>query len=112
MKCNFQNISEGVLKCTQCDFVLKTNQHPDKAYRNCRKEGERPGIIEQAKQVVKEYTVHIVNGAEYVTEEEKHSRLDICGQCEHFEAAQCKLCTCFMNAKAELKTAKCPIGKW
>lgn len=47
---------------------------------------------------------------ESVTEE----RLEICKGCpELFQPTyQCKKCGCFMTAKAQLKLAKCPLGKW
>lgn len=112
MKCKFETISEGIHKCSQCGFTLKTNQLPEKVYRNCRPERDKPSIIEQGKELLKTYATHIITGSEYVTEEEKQQRLKICGRCEHFEENHCKLCTCAMNVKAELKTAKCPIGKW
>jgi hypothetical protein len=40
-------------------------------------------------------------------------RLDICGSCEEFSITrQCKKCKCFMDMKAQLETAVCPLGKW
>lgn len=43
---------------------------------------------------------------------DKESRLAICRLCEHFEANHCRLCSCYMPAKAALATASCPAGKW
>jgi hypothetical protein len=43
---------------------------------------------------------------------ERESRLAICRACEQFEADHCKLCGCYMPAKAALATACCPAGKW
>jgi hypothetical protein len=41
-------------------------------------------------------------------------RLKICAQCEYFGklANQCKLCGCFMDVKARLLEAECPMEKW
>lgn len=39
-------------------------------------------------------------------------RLKICGTCKHWVASRCKVCGCFMEAKARFKALKCPIGKW
>jgi hypothetical protein len=45
------------------------------------------------------------------------SRFDICRACEHaieYPAGQlqCDVCKCWMNVKARLPNAQCPIGKW
>lgn len=44
----------------------------------------------------------------------KNERLAICKGCEFFVEAssRCDQCGCFMNYKALLPNAKCPIGKW
>ncbi len=41
-------------------------------------------------------------------------RLQICSTCPQFIKAtkQCKKCGCFMNLKAKLENATCPINKW
>jgi hypothetical protein len=41
-------------------------------------------------------------------------RLAICGGCEAFDADQqrCRSCGCFMNGKAKIAAAVCPINKW
>ncbi len=51
---------------------------------------------------------------EYVTEEEKNKRLDICKACPELVklTTTCKQCGCFMAAKAKLAEASCPLGKW
>lgn len=42
------------------------------------------------------------------------SRIEICMSCEHIEkrSGRCKLCGCFVRAKAMLNGQACPIGKW
>lgn len=42
------------------------------------------------------------------------TRMAICRACPELwkHTEQCKKCGCFMNAKARLENAKCPIGKW
>ena len=44
----------------------------------------------------------------------KRERLKLCDQCEYFErlARKCKLCGCFMDLKAHLLEAECPVQKW
>jgi hypothetical protein len=46
--------------------------------------------------------------------EVKEQRLAICKGCEFFveKTAKCESCGCFMNYKALLPNAKCPLGKW
>lgn len=41
-------------------------------------------------------------------------RLDVCSTCPQFIKAtkQCKKCGCFMNLKAKLENATCPLGLW
>lgn len=41
-------------------------------------------------------------------------RLKVCEGCADFAhlSRQCKLCWCFMDLKAKMLEAKCPIGKW
>jgi len=43
-----------------------------------------------------------------------NQRYSICLQCPELLqiTKQCKKCGCFMNMKAKLESAKCPIGKW
>jgi hypothetical protein len=51
---------------------------------------------------------------EYVSEEEKNKRLDLCKSCPELIklTTQCKKCGCFMSLKTKLAVAVCPIGKW
>lgn len=48
------------------------------------------------------------------TTDVKSSRLQICKQCDKFEKSidRCTECGCFMQVKAAIKQAKCPLGKW
>jgi recombinational DNA repair protein RecR len=40
-------------------------------------------------------------------------RLQTCRSCEHFlKSERCALCGCFMPAKARVKLATCPDGRW
>lgn len=49
-----------------------------------------------------------------VSDEEAHTRLNICKACPELIKAthQCKKCGCIMNLKVKLAAAECPIGKW
>ena len=39
-------------------------------------------------------------------------RLKICETCVYFTGRRCRLCGCFMKAKARIPTEVCPIGRW
>lgn len=41
-------------------------------------------------------------------------RLKVCEQCEYFArlTRQCRLCSCFMDAKTKILEAECPMQKW
>jgi len=49
-----------------------------------------------------------------VPEDTFNHRFEICKNCPSLIKItnQCKKCGCFMNAKAKLPHATCPIGKW
>lgn len=49
-----------------------------------------------------------------VADEVKDQRLAICLECPRLIKAtkQCKECGCFMDVKARLFDADCPLGKW
>lgn len=42
------------------------------------------------------------------------ARLDVCISCPYFEKAsgRCRICGCFMKAKAKVALAECPAKKW
>jgi len=44
----------------------------------------------------------------------KEERLEVCNSCERYdkESTRCKECGCFMEYKAFIPFAKCPLGKW
>lgn len=50
----------------------------------------------------------------FATYEKKTERLKICQTCSDYIADKdrCSKCGCFMQNKASLEAAKCPINKW
>lgn len=111
MQCKFITISENQHRCETCGFVIKTEQSPERVYRNCRPNGEKPRVLEMAKQFVTATVKEIVS-TESVSPETVDLRRKICGECEHFRENRCNLCGCFVQLKIEYATAKCPINKW
>ena len=51
---------------------------------------------------------------QYVSQEIRDSRKNICATCEHYNPRwkQCKLCGCQMQIKTNLASSKCPVHKW
>lgn len=51
---------------------------------------------------------------ERASEEVAEKRFSICKSCPELIklTKQCKKCSCFMELKTKLESAKCPIGKW
>lgn len=49
-----------------------------------------------------------------VSDEEYDRRLDVCYLCEHYEEndKRCKLCGCYVVAKAKFEVSSCPALKW
>ena len=39
-------------------------------------------------------------------------RLKVCKACPHLTGTRCTVCGCFMNVKAGLNGATCPLKKW
>lgn len=70
---------------------------------------DKPSIAQRMKNFSKEIGNWVKEGAEIV---DPSSRLEICERCEHYKNGLCEACGCFMQAKARLATASCPIGKW
>jgi hypothetical protein len=55
----------------------------------------------------------VLNGKPLIASMEKaKARLDICAACEFFNKDRCSKCGCFMNKKAHLDAAQCPMNKW
>jgi hypothetical protein len=51
---------------------------------------------------------------EYLNDEDFNKRLNVCKVCPFFIniSKQCSRCGCFMNLKAKMSHATCPIGNW
>ena len=58
-------------------------------------------------------TTQLLRGG-LATEDQAKARTRICRHCEHYDkpSGRCKLCGCFVEAKAKVKHAKCPDNRW
>ena len=75
-----------------------------------------PSVFQQARNLAKQAWL---SGADFAkgkpllsTAEKAQARLDICAGCEFFSQGRCSKCGCFMDKKAHLEAAQCPINKW
>ena len=79
---------------------------------------ELPGLVNMAKSLAGtagDVLKGVVAGqGMLVTQETYDERMAICETCPLFrkEDKRCTECGCYMEAKARLKKAKCPIDKW
>jgi len=74
---------------------------------NCNKKNIVSRTIETIKEKINETIV---------TDEAFNQRINICQKCTFYSAdgmsPRCLQCGCFLDAKARLSDAKCPIDKW
>jgi hypothetical protein len=74
-----------------------------------------PSLAQQAKNLVNFASQVATNkGPMFVSDEVKEQRLNICKECEHYDASQirCKSCGCFLLTKASFSLDSCPLQKW
>lgn len=77
-----------------------------------------PSVFQMGRNVVKQgwlTAVGLAKGQPLLSSAEKAAaRLEICKNCEFFDALpqRCKKCGCYMTAKANLEHSACPISKW
>jgi hypothetical protein len=75
-----------------------------------------PSIFQQARNLAKQAWISgtgVLQGKAFLTTAEKaYARLEICKTCEFFKDSRCLKCGCFMEKKAHVELATCPINKW
>ena len=76
------------------------------------KEPSMPSVFQQAKNFTKAVAKHAMNGGQGVPPAVKKSRLDLCSGCEFLSGDRCSKCGCFVSAKTDWASERCPIGKW
>ena len=71
-------------------------------------------FLDKVKNVIKETSTYLANGARNVPIEEYKRRADICNTCVHFvhSKSTCGVCGCLMHIKAKWQTSDCPKNKW
>lgn len=62
---------------------------------------------------LKDVATDFVKGEmEYVTQEVRTKRIEVCELCVENSMRICKVCGCAIPLKTTLKKASCPLGKW
>ena len=73
-----------------------------------------PSFLQMVKTFAKEITQFVKTGAEVVDVSTYTTRLGECNRCEYLkrDSMRCLACGCLLQAKARMKSAHCPEGKW
>lgn len=76
-----------------------------------------PSLFQQARNLAKQVwvssTATLLQGKPLLASAEKsYARMQICQGCEFYRDTRCLKCGCFMEKKAHLDAATCPINKW
>ena len=77
-----------------------------------------PSLLKQGKNLA-EFSFELIKnaiqtGALQVSDEVKNQRLEICRNCDKYDAEQirCIECGCFLQTKTSFSLDSCPLGKW
>ena len=73
-----------------------------------------PSVTQMGKNLASSVFDYAKSGFKNTDDEKYEKRLEVCGGCESFEhsSSRCRECGCFMEIKAKMESAKCPLGKW
>lgn len=114
------------MKCDECDIDMFSSS--DKRTYLCKKCGKMTRVEQKEKNGRPTFSSAIQTASSFmetmkdfatsgfkVSDDEKYQkRIEICMGCDSFDkqALRCTECTCFMQTKAKIDSAKCPLGKW
>lgn len=83
---------------------------------NCVEELKLPGMLEMAKNLMRDGTQIVKNAASgnstIVEDSVRDSRWSTCMSCPRLQNDRCLECGCFMKIKVAFVTSKCPLDKW
>jgi len=75
--------------------------------------GTAPSIFQKARNLATTMGDFANSGFKVADEEVYNKRMEICRGCDRFENNRfCKECGCFMDLKAKIEVAECPLDKW
>lgn len=64
---------------------------------------------------LRDIAIQVINGIVPLSSEElAEERMKVCDVCPHLKKmlTQCELCSCFLELKTKVLSARCPIEKW
>jgi len=71
-----------------------------------------PNLFFMALGAVQAAAKYLGSGLQSVPPETYQRRRQTCATCPHFTGLRCRVCGCFLSAKAWLPHESCPLGKW
>lgn len=75
--------------------------------------GGPPNLLQKARNLVHTMGDFANSGFKVADDELYNQRMEICRGCDRFENNRfCKECGCFMDLKAKIEVAECPLDKW
>lgn len=110
MICDFETVEiDGKYqhKCRNCGYSILASAKS--LTRRCT---TLPPVGQQLKTVTLATLKWVAAGRPERTAEEIDAILAVCKTCEHFTGSRCKLCGCWLRAKAKMATESCPDGRW
>ena len=73
---------------------------------------ESPGLVTKAFNFMKASAEYVKSGMENLDAKDYNVRLKICQDCPFRKDSTCTKCGCFINVKAQWKSADCPDNRW
>ena len=75
--------------------------------------GGSPSLLQKARNLAHTMGDFAGSGFKLADKEVYDQRMEICRGCDRFENNRfCKECGCFMDLKAKIEVAECPLDKW
>ena len=113
--CTFRQSSATWVTCVACGKKLPKPRGGIANIKSaCSGPRTMPGVIQQAKNLAQTAVAVAADGFTLATKEQQLERLEICRACDQYDAVhgRCFACGCHLKAKATLRAAECPLGKW
>ncbi len=71
-----------------------------------------PRLLDMALSATTAMVKFLGAGLKTTPPEAREKRLQTCAACAHHTGLRCRLCGCFIGAKAAMAHEECPMGKW
>lgn len=71
-----------------------------------------PTFAERVASFTRAVAGYISKGCPNVSHDAYTKRVETCRTCKEFNGNECRVCGCFVAAKAEMGSEQCPLGKW